>query len=298
MGDLVTGMPEAGSGSLAVAIMAVSAALLLLVIVLWVIKAGRSKVMFMGTSKSRQPRLAILETAAVDQRRRLVLIRRDETEHLLLIGGPSDLVVEPAIGMRRKDLAHMLATEPEAAAPTAPVRDRPVVAPAQIVSAAGPSSDAVDVLDEARARVLREDTPQPERARSAPASPATAFPGPAASTDRQFPAERFSAPADTDPLDEPAPKVAPLPEPARPAAPQPAQRPAIVAGNPFGDDAFAAVLDAELSKDAAHLDVAPARDLRPAAPGAPAPATTAPRKEASLEEEMARLLSEMAEKRR
>src|SRR5262249_17504940 len=33
----------------------------------------------------------------VDNRRRLILVRRDNVEHLLMIGGPSDIVVEPNI---------------------------------------------------------------------------------------------------------------------------------------------------------------------------------------------------------
>ena len=45
----------------------------------------------------RQPRLAVIDAATVDGRRRLVLIRRDNIEHLLMIGGPTDLVVEPNI---------------------------------------------------------------------------------------------------------------------------------------------------------------------------------------------------------
>ncbi|CAA7612777.1 flagellar biosynthetic protein FliO [Magnetospirillum sp. UT-4] len=39
-------------------------------------------------------RLQVLESAPVDARRRLVLVRRDGTEHLLLVGGGNDLVVE------------------------------------------------------------------------------------------------------------------------------------------------------------------------------------------------------------
>ena len=48
-------------------------------------------------SRNRLPRLAIVDTLAVDNRRRLVLVRRDNVEHLVLIGGPTDLVVEPSI---------------------------------------------------------------------------------------------------------------------------------------------------------------------------------------------------------
>lgn len=42
----------------------------------------------------RMPRLAVIDAAAVDGRRRLVLVRRDNVEHLLMIGGPTDVVVE------------------------------------------------------------------------------------------------------------------------------------------------------------------------------------------------------------
>jgi len=50
-----------------------------------------------AATRGRQPRLAVIDAAAVDSRRRLVLIRRDNIEHLLLIGGPTDVVVEPNI---------------------------------------------------------------------------------------------------------------------------------------------------------------------------------------------------------
>jgi flagellar protein FliO/FliZ len=50
-----------------------------------------------GGARGRQPRLAVIDAASVDGRRRLVLIRRDNTEHLLMIGGPTDVVIEPNI---------------------------------------------------------------------------------------------------------------------------------------------------------------------------------------------------------
>lgn len=45
----------------------------------------------------RRRRLAVVEVLQVDSRRRLVLVRRDEVEHLLLIGGGSDMIVESKI---------------------------------------------------------------------------------------------------------------------------------------------------------------------------------------------------------
>src|SRR5579871_3100121 len=47
--------------------------------------------------RGRQPRLAVIDYASVDARRRLILVRRDNVEHLLMIGGPTDVVVEANI---------------------------------------------------------------------------------------------------------------------------------------------------------------------------------------------------------
>src|SRR6516162_11855585 len=49
------------------------------------------------STRGRQPRLAVIDYASVDGRRRLILVRRDNVEHLLMVGGPSDVVVEPNI---------------------------------------------------------------------------------------------------------------------------------------------------------------------------------------------------------
>jgi flagellar protein FliO/FliZ len=50
-----------------------------------------------AAGRSRQPRLAVIDAASVDARRRLVLIRRDNVEHLIMIGGPTDVLIEPNI---------------------------------------------------------------------------------------------------------------------------------------------------------------------------------------------------------
>jgi flagellar biogenesis protein FliO len=42
-------------------------------------------------------RLAVLDAARVDKNRKLILVRRDNIEHLLVIGGPTDVVIEPNI---------------------------------------------------------------------------------------------------------------------------------------------------------------------------------------------------------
>lgn len=62
----------------------------------------------------RQPRLSVMDAAAVDSRRKLVLIRRDDVEHLLLIGGPTDVVVEQNIVMESRANSRSQATRIEA----------------------------------------------------------------------------------------------------------------------------------------------------------------------------------------
>ncbi len=49
------------------------------------------------TGSRRDRRLSVSEVLVVDNRRRLLLVKRDSVEHLLLIGGSSDVVVERGI---------------------------------------------------------------------------------------------------------------------------------------------------------------------------------------------------------
>ncbi|MCR6499622.1 flagellar biosynthetic protein FliO [Shinella sp. CPCC 101442] len=70
--------------------------LLCLALVLWIVR-GRPSSPFIRGGRNRTPRLAVLDAAAIDTRRRLVLVRRDDVEHLIMIGGPTDIVIETRI---------------------------------------------------------------------------------------------------------------------------------------------------------------------------------------------------------
>ena len=87
-----------------VAALGVSLALLCLFIVLWLLR-NRAPSPFVRGGRNRQPRLQVLDAAAVDARRRLVLVRRDNVEHLVMIGGPTDIVIESGIGDERAYLS-------------------------------------------------------------------------------------------------------------------------------------------------------------------------------------------------
>lgn len=64
-------------------------------------------------------RLEVTDHASIDGRRRLVLVRRDNVEHLIMIGGPVDIVVETGINESRG-----AATKPAAEIVEAPVFTR------------------------------------------------------------------------------------------------------------------------------------------------------------------------------
>jgi hypothetical protein len=100
--------------------------------------------------RERVKRLTVIDAAVVDTRRRVVLIRRDNVEHLVLIGGPTDVVIESRIG-----------AEETVAATVAPVRAR----------------EADDAAETERRTVARR--PQQVRAQAAPpAQPQAPAPAP------------------------------------------------------------------------------------------------------------------------
>ena len=73
------------------------AVLALIGLAAWLVRRFATNRLGANTNRGRMPRLAVIDAAAVDGRRRLVLVRRDNIEHLLMIGGPTDIVVEANI---------------------------------------------------------------------------------------------------------------------------------------------------------------------------------------------------------
>jgi flagellar biogenesis protein FliO len=93
-----------------------------IVVVLIVLGVWLLKLVFNASTsvaRGRNRRLAVVDTLALDPKRQLLIIRRDNVEHLLLVGGPQDLVVEAGIPVE----------ETQAAQPTR--RPIPVVATPQ-----------------------------------------------------------------------------------------------------------------------------------------------------------------------
>ncbi|MCP3388484.1 flagellar biosynthetic protein FliO [Bradyrhizobium sp. CCGB12] len=178
----------------------------------WLVRRFASSRLGANTQRGRMPRLAVIDAAAVDGRRRLVLVRRDNVEHLLMIGGPTDIVVEPNI-VRAASGRDQLPQRPNAAEP-------PRLAP---------MPDAGGWADEApRPELLDHPEPQMPEPPPRPARPSFADevrrPAPALAERRSDPLAGFTpepiAPRpDREPRPEPLPPRIARGEP--PLAPRP-----------------------------------------------------------------------------
>lgn len=85
----------------------------------WIVRRFGADRLGGSSARGRQPRLAVIDASPVDSRRKLVLIRRDNVEHLIMIGGPTDVVVEQNI-VRAANAASPRDLSREPAAPRIP----------------------------------------------------------------------------------------------------------------------------------------------------------------------------------
>jgi flagellar protein FliO/FliZ len=199
-----------------------------------------------AAGRSRQPRLAVVDATAIDGRRKLVIIRRDNAEHLLMIGGPTDVVVETNI-MRSGSAVARDTTAARTGAgevPRAMPLPDPTPWPLQPEPVAAPAAPAPVVrLEPPPPRIDIDDlSPRPTPAEPFTAPPAVARP-------RQ--AETLAGLAAE--LARPSPEVVAIPRPSRPeparmAPPQP------VAAAPV--ESRAAPADQNLAEMAQRLEAA------------------------------------------
>ena len=65
-------------------------------------------------------RIVVLDTVPLDTQRRLVLVRRDNAEHLLCIGGPADIIIEANIKPATANTNQQAINQVQQAAPIPP----------------------------------------------------------------------------------------------------------------------------------------------------------------------------------
>ena len=220
-------LEEVAGPNFAPAVLWTLLALVVLIIVLVVVRIVRSMTFgtFVVGGRNRKTRLAVMDAAAVDSQRRLVLVRRDDIEHLILIGGPTDVVVERDIRLHASTRRPSATGEPAADAQAARPRPPEPAQPARVEQ--------------------RRPAPQQPAARAEQRQPAPSAPPP--------PAARTPAPAANGASVRMAP-VTPQPNFSTPPRPAPAAAPPAPAAAPKPRPA-------DFDKPAAHIDIAaePAR---------------------------------------
>ncbi len=161
------------------------AALVALVVVLVAVRIVRraSSGTFVAGGRNRKTRLAVMDATAVDSHRRLVLVRRDDVEHLLLIGGSNDIVVEQNIRLnapaRRPGTAEAANHQPPRPRPPETLGQRPAAIPAAPLRPASPAPQARPAPPSPRPQETGPEN-KPLAARPIPAHPvAPAAPAPA-----------------------------------------------------------------------------------------------------------------------
>lgn len=195
--------------------------LILIGILFWIIQ----KLGVGGGKGRRGSRLGIVEAAVVDRSRRLVLIRRDAVEHLVMIGGPQDVVVETNITKHEPTLS-------AAARDTGPGGPGFEMRPgAQAAVTADPDSSEPVMAED---HVVRPPVAQSPVAQSPVAQPPVAQPpvvqpvveDAALEPVVEQPAAPVAAQAAEVPVAEPAPAMEPAAAAAPPPGPEPVPAPA------------------------------------------------------------------------
>lgn len=258
MKESLSGILGEGTANIVLFILLFAAILVAIFIIYAIIKrmsgSSTGAVNYQNERHDPSSRLAVVDAAMVDNQRKLVLVRRDDVEHLILIGGPTDVVVEQNItpdndyarGSRiteaqiaryqddyQEDAAPNFAEE-FSRAPARPISTMPAsplalsdvskAAPAPQFNAPEPKPEPV--MAPVREPVVNQTAPvAPPAPVFAPSAPTVA---PVQKAPVSTPTPNFTRPAPAAPSVAPvvAKPVAPQPRTVMPAAPAPSAKPA------------------------------------------------------------------------
>ena len=101
--QFITGLFGGSGNSLVTVFFALAAVIVAIVLLLWLLK-----LLFNASgnvTRGRNRRLAVMDTLALDPKRQLLIVRRDNVEHLILVGGTQDLVIESGIAVEEAPAA-------------------------------------------------------------------------------------------------------------------------------------------------------------------------------------------------
>lgn len=250
-------------------------ALILLLVILLAVRIVRGLTFgtFVAGGRNRKTRLAVMDAAAVDSHRRLVLVRRDDIEHLILIGGPTDVVVEQNIRLQ-SPARRVIPPDQRGHADEVQIRQAP--------DSLKPPSAAAEPPPESRPRPGPAEVPR-----------AAAAEAPKPAQTQSF-ASRVTSSFARPPAQPAPPSPAPAPAAAQPAAVQPASTPAPAAPRP-SPAAGAAAPAAAASDKSGDLDDALLQELEVTLGEKSAAKSDADSKK--MDDEMSRLLGDLTPRR-
>lgn len=266
--------------------------LLVLLVIIRIVR-GLTFGTFVAGGKNRKARLAVMDATAVDSQRRLVLVRRDDIEHLILVGGPTDVVVEQNIRLlppARRAVAedHEAIQAPAQPAPApvpAPVPVQPVARPAPRPAQPAPRPQYAPQVPPAPQPVARPAA-APQAAPQVPPPPA-----PQVAAEQRFSSIAASPQAPVNASVDPATPVRTL-RPVAPDAPPP-----VAAAASYGTSSAYAPPAAALQQptrpsldDELLQELQVTLDIDDNAPAAERKDS----RESSLDEEMSKLLGELS----
>jgi len=254
------GIPAPPAIDYLIAFVVIFVLLALAALVLRRLTGGRLALPGQERGRTRQPRLGVVDVYDLDRQRQLILLRRDNVEHLLLIGGPNDVVIETNIvrvagarlpapageaTLERIEPAPERIGEATAAQPIEPTRPAAPVAARLGAVPAGPPNGGAEARPARGARppapsarvepALKPDTvalaPEPGAAGPELQGEKELEPGALGQAQARALTAPGPAPARRAPQPPPAARLRPVeaeprPAPARPAAPTPALHPA------------------------------------------------------------------------
>lgn len=161
------------------------------------------------SGRTRQPRLGIVDVYELDRARQLILLRRDNVEHLLLVGGPNDVVIERNIQRGQRPL------------PEATLRAEPAAEPLpDPLAEAGRLPEPPRAIAEAGRPILETPPRRPEPAFEMPVVVPPPVPGSSAPPPVRLPLDAALIAGDEPGRDIPVPPPSPAPPPA-PVLPTP-----------------------------------------------------------------------------
>jgi flagellar biogenesis protein FliO len=144
--QFMTSLFGGSAGTLLNAAFALGLVIVLIIFGLWLLKLLSAASGRLG--RVNEKRLVVVDTANVDGKRKVMIIRRDNVEHLVMTGGPQDVVIETGIPVPEPQPMRRPMTARAAAQAATP-------APAPAAKSAEPADIAAPIIPE---RPVTRDT--------------------------------------------------------------------------------------------------------------------------------------------